>query len=77
MMLDPREDSIRDRLEFNCVTMCRLPRSLTVAQRRRAGMVKQWSMDETQNWFYSRSPSLDRNLVAEQVRKRRGSESEV
>ncbi len=23
-------------------------------------MVKQWSMDETQSWFYARSASLDR-----------------
>ena len=38
----------------------RLPRVLTLAQRRRTGMVKQWSMDETKSWFYGRSSSLDR-----------------
>ena len=38
----------------------RLPRVLTLAQRRRTGMVKQWSMDETKSWFYGRSSSLER-----------------
>jgi hypothetical protein len=58
-----RED-LRDRLEQTLgYTTCRLPRALTVAQRRRAGMIKQWSMDETKSWFYSRSPSLDRPPV--------------
>ena len=51
-------DDLRDRLGMT--SLCRLPRALTVAQRRRAGMAKQWSMDETQTWFYSRSPGLDR-----------------
>ena len=54
-------EELRDRLEQSLgYTTCRLPRVLTVAQRRRAGMVKQWSMDETKSWFYSRSSSLDR-----------------
>ena len=50
-------DELRDRLEQTLgFSGCRLPRVLTVAaQRRRAGgMVKQWSMDETKSWFYSR-----------------------
>ena len=55
-------DDLRDRLGM--ASLCRLPRALTVAQRRRAGMAKQWSMDETQTWFYSRSPSLDRQSKA-------------
>ncbi len=44
----------------------RLPRMLTMAQRRRraAGMVKQWSMDETKSWFYARSASQDRGGVS-------------
>lgn len=43
---------------------CRYTRDLAVVHRRRScrrtDIVKQWSMDETQLWFYSRSPSLDR-----------------
>lgn len=50
---------IRERLE-NVSLNRRFPRSLTIAQRRRNDMIKQWSMDDTQTWFYSRSPSLDR-----------------
>lgn len=54
-------EELMDRLEQSLgYSTCRLPRVLTVAQRRRAGMVKQWSMDETKSWFYSRSSSLDR-----------------
>ena len=53
------QDEILDRLENN-MALCRLPRAVTLARRRRADIVKQWSMDETQIWFYSRSPSLDR-----------------
>ena len=70
-------EELRDRLEqslgYSTMTTCRLPRVLTVAQRRRAGMVKQWSMDETKSWFYARSSSLDRtnknNLDQESVCK--------
>ena len=58
------QDEILDRIEHN-MALCRLPRAVTLAHRRRtnhrgADIVKQWSMDETQTWFYSRSPSLDR-----------------
>ncbi len=60
-------EELRDRLEQRLfpsgALSCRLPRVLTVAQRRRgAGMVKQWSMDETKSWFYAakRSSSTDR-----------------
>ena len=68
-------EELRDRLEqslgYSSMTACpRLPRVLTVAQRRRAGMVKQWSMDETKSWFYARSSSLERtnkNLDQESV----------
>ena len=58
------QDEILDRLENN-MALCRLPRAVTLARRRRADIVKQWSMDETQVWFYSRSPSLDRPLPEE------------
>ena len=51
------KDELRDRLELGLGYPCRLPRSIAVAQRRRVGMVKQWSMDETQSWFYARSLS--------------------
>ena len=51
---------IRDRLETN-LSYNRLPRSLAVVQRRRADIIKQWSIDDTQTWFYSRSESLDRH----------------
>ena len=44
---------IRDRLETN-LSYNRLPRALTVVQRRRADIIKQWSIDDTQTWFYSR-----------------------
>ena len=53
-------DEIRDRLETN-LPFCRLPRALAVVQRRRADIIKQWSIDDTQSWFYSRSESLDRH----------------
>ena len=59
VMVDREE--IRDRLETN-LSFCRLPRALAVVQRRRADIIKQWSIDETQSWFYSRSESLDRHL---------------
>ena len=44
---------IRDRLETK-LSYNRLPRALTVVRRRRADIIKQWSIDDTQTWFYSR-----------------------
>jgi hypothetical protein len=62
---EQEREELMDRLEQSLgYTTCRLPRVLTVAQRRRAGMVKQWSMDETKSWFYARSSSLDRSNKA-------------
>ena len=52
------KDELLDRLEMSLGYGCRLPRSIAVAlQRRRVGVVKQWSMDETQSWFSARSLS--------------------
>ena len=62
---ETEREELRDRLEQSLgYSTCRVPRVLTVAQRRRAGMVKQWSMDETKSWFYARSSSLDRQAGA-------------
>ena len=52
------KDELLDRLEMSLGFGCRLPRSIAVHQQRRCvGVVKQWSMDETQTWFYGRSLS--------------------
>ena len=47
-------------------------RALSLAHRRRlGGMVKQWSMDETQSWFKSRSMSQERDLTQGQKKAER------
>jgi hypothetical protein len=54
------KDELLDRLEMSVGYSCRLPLTRAIAaaqQRRRVGVVKQWSMDETQSWFYARSLS--------------------
>ncbi len=63
-------EELLDRLEQSLgYSTCRLPRVLAVAaqRRRQAGMVKQWSMDETKSWFYARSSSLDRTNRQQQM----------
>ena len=63
------KNEIRERLETN-LALYRFPRALAVVHRRRTDVIKQWSMDETQSWFYSRSPSLDRSKALSEEKGR-------